>query len=213
LQLGETAKMAARVRDVANVRRAAKAGGVLVAALMSLAAPSHGVAKEPGWLSHPYTYVVVNQDVRQVLLEFGQNLNVPVKISDQVQRRTLRGPLTVMPAGEFLRTVCESAGLVWYFDGTVLHINSAGEISRASIDAGIVATPSLKKQLENLGVLDDRYPLKIDIASRVVSVAGPPPYIAAIKQSLVVIAKATPQIRERIEEKRIRVFRGGQEGT
>jgi type III secretion protein C len=200
-------------RNVRNAKRAAKAGSALFAALMSLTAPLPVFGKEPGWLAAPYTYVVVNQDVRQVLLEFGQNLNVPIKISEQVQRRNLRGPMTVMLAGDFLKTVCDSAGLVWYFDGTVLHVSSAGEISRASIDAGIVASPALKKQLENLGVLDDRYPIKIDIAARVVSVAGPPPYIETVKQSLVVIAKATPRFREIIEEKRIRVFRAGQEGS
>jgi type III secretion protein C len=206
-------EMAVAENHMINARRALKIGGALIAGLMSLTAPLHAYGKEPGWLSNPYTYVVVNQDVRQVLLEFGQNVNVPVKISDQVQRRTLRGPLTVMAAGDFLKTVCDSAGLVWYYDGTVLHINSAGEISRASVDAGIAASPALKKQLENLGVLDDRYPLRIDNASGVISLAGPPPYIAAIKQALVVIAKGTPRVRDIIEEKRIRVFRAGQEGS
>jgi type III secretion protein C len=204
--------MAVVERDMTNPRRALKTARALVAVLISLTAPLPGFGKEAGWLSTPYTYIVVNQDIRQVLLEFGQNMNVPIKISDQVQRRTLRGPLTVMAAGDFLKTVCESAGLVWYFDGTVLHVSSAGEISRASIDAGFVATPSLKKQLENLGVLDDRYPLKIDTASRVVSVAGPPPYIDAVKQAILVIAKGTPRVRE-IFERPVRVFRAGQEGT
>jgi type II secretory pathway component GspD/PulD (secretin) len=199
-------------RDIRNARRALKTGSALVAVLMSLTASVPAFAKEPAWLSGPYTYIVVNQDVRQVLLEFGQNMNVPIKISEHVQRRKLRGPLTVMAAGEFLKTVCDSAGLVWYFDGTVLHISSAGEVSRASIDASFVASPSLKKQLENLGVLDDRYPLKIDIASHVISVAGPPPYIDAIKQALVVIARGMPRVRE-IIEKPVRVFRAGQEGT
>src|SRR5262245_2477779 len=115
LQAGS--EMAVVERDVRNARRAPKAGIALAAVLMSLAAPLPGFGKEPGWLAGPYTYVVLNQEVRQVLLEFGQNMNVPVKISDQVQRRKLRGPLTVMAAGEFLKTVCDSAGLVWYFDG------------------------------------------------------------------------------------------------
>jgi type II secretory pathway component GspD/PulD (secretin) len=200
-------------RDVINAKRVLKMGSALVAVLMTFAAPQSALGKELGWLSRPYTYVVVNQDVRQVLIEFGQNLNVPVKISDQVQRRNLRGPLNVMAAGEFLKTVCDSAGLVWYYDGTVLHISSAGEISRASINAGFVASPSLKKQLESFGVLDDRYPLRIDLASGVISVAGPPPYIDAIKTTVQVIAKGTPRVQGVIESRRVRVFRAGQEGT
>jgi type II secretory pathway component GspD/PulD (secretin) len=210
---GSEGMVAVVERDVKNARRILKAGSALVVVLMNLAVLRAAFGKELGWLSGPYTYVVVNQDVRQVLIEFGQNLNIPVKISDHVQRRNLRGPLNVMAAGEFLKTVCESAGLVWYFDGTVLHVSSAAEISRASIDAGFVASPSLKRQLENLGVLDDRYPLRIDAASGVISVAGPPPYIDAVKRSIQVIAKGTPRVQGVIEAKRVRVFRAGQEGT
>jgi len=191
-----------------------KIASALAAALMAITVSLPVFGREPNWPSGPYKYIIVNQDVRQVLIEFGRNLNLPVKISDQVQPRRLRGPFAIMTAGEFLKTVCDSAGLVWYYDGTVLHISSAGEISTASIDTGSLASPRLMRQLENLGVLDGRYPLKIDAASGVISLAGPPPYITAIRQSLQSIAN-TGRVRVITggDDKTVRVFRAGKEGT
>ncbi len=196
---------------VASARCAIGRCAAFAAAL--LAVPLIAFGAEPNWPSGSYNYVVVNQDVREVLTEFGRNLNLPVKISDRVQSRHLRGPFTVTTAGGFLKTVCETAGLVWYYDGTVLHISSSGEITTASMDVGhALASWDLRKQLQNLGVLDERYTLRTDAASGVVTVAGPPPYIATIRQSLQVIAKARGPVSDG-DDKRVRVFRGGPAGS
>ena len=83
---------------------------------------------EPKWATGPYRYIVVDQDIRAILTEFGRNMNVTVKVSDQVAVRRIRGRLPVAGAKDFLNRLCESYGLAWYFDGAVLHISGTTEV-------------------------------------------------------------------------------------
>src|SRR5215471_7622238 len=91
-------------------------------------------ASEPKWPQGQYKYLVIDQDIKEVLTEFGRNIDVPVEVSDQVKGR-LRGQLPVATAREFLNQLCESYGLVWYFDGAALHINAKSEIKTELINA------------------------------------------------------------------------------
>jgi type III secretion protein C len=173
------------------------------------AMPLLAFGAEPVWPAGPYPYIVVNQDVREVLKEFSANLHLPVKVSDHVQSRRLRGPYTITTANGFLKTVCDAASLVWYYDGSVLYISSAGEISTASIPvASTLAPQNLYRQLQGYGVLDERYTFKSDPITGVVTVAGPPPYIATVKQTLDNLAKA----RGRSDDTGVHIFRGGTSG-
>jgi hypothetical protein len=51
-------------------------------------------ALDPKWPG-PYKYVVIDQDLKDALIEFGRNINVPVKFSDEVKGK-LRGDLGIL---------------------------------------------------------------------------------------------------------------------
>jgi type II secretory pathway component GspD/PulD (secretin) len=168
-------------------------------------------AAEPSWPAGSYKYVVIDQDVRDVLTEFGQNINIPVKISDQVKGR-IRGPLDVATAERFLKTICASHGLVWYFDGSVMHINVASEIETAFIDLRRLQPQELSDKLLKLGYADPRYPIKATTTADVVSVSGPPPYLALIRETVAAMVRSAPRpAREESvpDVPSVRVFRGG----
>src|SRR5215467_12656878 len=106
---------------------------VVAAALTAPLARAH--AMEPKWPTGPYKYLVIDQDIKGVLSEFGRNVDMPVDLSDQVKGR-LRGRLPTASAKEFLDSLCESYGLVWYFDGAVLHVNAKAELKTELISIG-----------------------------------------------------------------------------
>ena len=54
-------------------------------AVLAIAAPV--AAMEPSWPVTPYDYVVVDQDLRTVLLQFGANIGTRIALSDQVGGR------------------------------------------------------------------------------------------------------------------------------
>jgi len=185
---------------------------VLSAAALALCAPQHAsFAGEPSWPTGVYKYVVIDQDIRDVLGEFGRNTNVPIKLSDQVKGR-IRGPLEPGSAAAFLKTLCDGHGLVWYFDGAVLHVSAANEIQTAFIDLGPLRPQELTDKLAKLGYADIRYPIKATASADVVAVSGPPPYLALIQQTAAAMMRSMPRPAQEDgfkDEPKVRVFRGG----
>jgi type III secretion protein C len=164
----------------------------LTAAAILIGTPQVAAAMDPKWPPGPYKYVVIEQDLKDALIEFGRNINVPVKVSDEVKGK-LRGDVGAASAEDFFKRLTASHGLVWYFDGSVLHVNSSSELR-----TDVVA------KLSKLGIADPRYPIRTTPGSGLISVSGPPPYIVLVRQTLIAMARQIPQG----EDTRVRVFRG-----
>ena len=175
----------------------------------ALAPAGAAFALEPKWPAGPYKYLVIDQDVKGVLTEFGRNIGVPVDVSDQVKGR-LRGRLAVATARDFLDRLCESYGLVWYFDGAVLHVNARAEIRTELISVGRISPGEVSEKLNALGIADPRFPVRSTQDMSVVSVSGPPSFVSLVRQTLTALAPPPP-VREDShgDEIRVRVFRGG----
>jgi type III secretion protein C len=176
---------------------------VLTAAAILVGMSQVAGALDPKWPSGPYKYVVIEQDLKNALIEFGRNINVPVKVSDEVKGK-VRGDLGAGSAEEFFKQLTANHGLVWYFDGSVLHINAASELRTEVIDLGRIASTDVVTKLTKLGIADSRYPIRTTPGSGVISISGPPPYIVLVRQTLIAMARAVPQG----EDTRVRVFRG-----
>jgi type II secretory pathway component GspD/PulD (secretin) len=183
--------------------------GVRLTVIASLSLLSGSVASaEIKWRAGPYKYVVIDQDIKDVMIEFGSNINVPVRVSDQVTGH-LRGPLPITTAEDFLKGLCESHGLVWYFDGSVLHISAAKEIETVFIDIGRLRPQELSDKLLKLGIADSRYPVIATANADVVSVSGPPPYVSLVQRTAAAMVRAATPRQAPGDEPRVRVFRGG----
>ena len=176
---------------------------VLMAAAILIGLPQVAGALDPKWPPGPYKYVVIEQDLKDALVEFGRNINVPVKVSDEVKGK-LRGDLGAGTAEEFFKQLTASRGLVWYFDGSVLHINAATELRTEVIDLGRILPTDVVSKLSKLGIADPRYPIRTTPGSGLISVSGPPPYIVLVRQTLMAMARQVPEG----EDTRVRVFRG-----
>lgn len=172
---------------------------------------------EPKWPTQPYRYIVVDQDLRDVLTEFGRNIGVPVRISDAAVGRRVRSEFATVSPRDFLQRLCTAYGLVWYFDGTVLHVNGDGEIRTEFITLGAARSDKLVERLNALGVADPRYAVRTTGKAGVVSISGPPPFLSLVRQTADAMEKSmAPQpVREVTDgdEKRVRVFRGTHEGS
>ena len=176
----------------------------LVGILLVIAAPASSA--EIKWPPGPYNYIALDQDLREALIELGRNTGVTVKASDSVRGR-LRNVMPANSAQEFLRRLCDNFGLVMYFDGFVLHINTIAEIKTDVIPLGNRMTiGEANERLRKLGIDDPRYPLRSS-ADGVVSVSGPPPYLTLLRQTL---GPPTPkEVSIPGRDSGIDVFRGG----
>jgi type II secretory pathway component GspD/PulD (secretin) len=175
----------------------------------ALASVGSAFGMEPQWPVGPYKYMVIDQDIKGVLTEFGRNVGVPIDLSDQVKGR-LRGRLAVAQPREFLDRLCESYGLVWYFDGAVLHVSAKAEIRTELVSIGRLSPGQVNEKLNALGIADPRFAVRSTPDASVISVSGPPPFVSLVRQTVAALAPPPP-VREDThgDEIRVRVFRGG----
>jgi type II secretory pathway component GspD/PulD (secretin) len=186
--------------------------GVRVAFLMLgivLLAATPASSLEPKWPSGPYRYLVIDQDVKDVLVEFGRNIGVPTRVSDQVSGR-MRGRVPVTSAHEFLNLLCERNGLVWYFDGAVLNVGAETEVKTELVNIGSLPAGELLAKLDTLGIADQRFPVRTTLDAGIISVSGPPAFISLVQQTIAAMSKSAAQPpREGDQHPGVRVFRGG----
>lgn len=176
----------------------------IVLLVQTLAVPGPVLAAEPRLDPGPYPYVIVDQDIKGVLVEFGRNVGLPVDVSDQVKGR-MRGEHTTGSARQFLDGLCESYGLVWYFDGRVLHVNAKNEVRTEIVDIGRVPLMEALDHLAAIGVSDQRFAVERGDGAGTVSLSGPPAFVNLARKELTALAR-----RPRDDgEEYMRVFRGG----
>jgi type II secretory pathway component GspD/PulD (secretin) len=188
--------------------------GLLVAVAISTTlacSQRHAFASEPNWPAGPFRYLVIDQDTKDVLQEFGNITNIPITVSDEV-RGHVRGPLPITTAENFLKQICENQGLVWYFDGLKLYVSAASEIDSLMISLGPLRMQELSDRLQKLGIADPRYPLNTTQKADMVMVSGPPRYLALVRQTYEAMKQAliprTVMENGVGDEPRVRVFRG-----
>jgi type III secretion protein C len=162
-------------------------------------------AAQPDWFEEAYAYVVLDQDVRTTLTEFGRNLGIPVVLSDAVKGR-VRGRIEATNAGEFLERLSGANGLTWYSDGAVLHVSADTEFATRVLDAGRLNAEQVTRKMQELGLADDRFSLRGARSGRVITVSGPPAFIAAADQ---LVQRMQPEPVVAGDDPRVRIFRGG----
>ena len=169
----------------------AAALGWAALALLFPADCAGALAAEPAWPSAPYTYVVVDQDLRTVLQEFGTNLGLRVAVSDAVQGR-VRGRLPALPPRQFLDHLAQVYGLDWYYDGLVLSVSAASEATTRLLPLQGIALGELESGLRSADVLDPRFPIRPGPTPGLVQASGPPRYLDLVQRSLAAMVADRP---------------------
>lgn len=146
-------------------------------------------AVQPAWPSTPYRYVVVDQDLKVVLQEFGRNVGVRITLSDAVQGR-VRGRFPELAPMAFLEHLTRAYGLDWYFDGSMLSISASSEAVTHLVPTHGLSFEQVQGDLDRSGMLDQRFGLRQGPGSGTVVASGPPRYVQLVEQSITVLTAA-----------------------
>jgi type III secretion protein C len=181
-----------------------------IAAAIAVWAVSAGttMAAEPNWAAMSADYVVVAQDLRDVLAEISNHLGLSSFISEEIKGKVsqnIRGP----SAKEMLESLANRYGIVWYYDGGKIYYSLLKENMSQIMPLGLAQFPSLKRQLSDLGLLDSRFEFRYSESGRSIFVSGPPRYIELIRQG---IEAANAQIGVRQQARAVSVIYGRSAG-
>ncbi|WP_434563126.1 type III secretion protein [Pseudomonas sp. Z4-20] len=160
----------------------------------------------PQWFAEPYAYVLVEQDVRAALEEFGHNLGLIVVMSDKVRGKS-RSKVRGESAGDFLTQLCNVNGLSWYFDGNILYLSADAENATRLFKAQGHDLEQLEDYLGSLDVYGKQLSSRAGPDGDELFVSGPPAYLGMVQQH--VDHQQRHVIAPVARERGVRVFRGG----
>jgi type III secretion protein C len=167
-------------------------------------------AAEPDWPRTSYDYVVIDQDLRVVLEQFGVNTGLRVVLSDAVEGK-VHGRLPAAEPRAFLQRLTQMFGLDWYYDGAAIAVSAASEAQSRVLTLRNVTFETLHDALASADLLDPRYQLRQGPAANIAIASGPPRYLAAVQQTATALsAEKNPAqaVSSASEQGTLMVYRG-----
>ena len=166
---------------------------LLVAVVLAETPGAPEVAGDLPWKTETYTLLAREMPLREVLSTFGTAQGISVVMSEQVTGR-VSGDFRDVPPLEFLERITTLYNLIWYYDGAILYIYSDSEITTMLLDLQYMKAAEVRSMLCDLGMEDERFPIKTTSDDELLMVAGPPRYVQVVVE---LVAKA-----DRLREKR-----------
>lgn len=134
------------------------------------------------------SYSVVDQDLRDMLIGIGAQIGLRAQVSARVHGQ-VHGRLPPATARKMLDRLASLYGFDWYCDDRTLYVSAYDEAVSKILPLGPVGADELVETLQQLGVSDDRWRVRVARASDVVAVDGPPHYAALVDQTLAALAQ------------------------
>jgi type III secretion protein C len=152
------------------------------------------------WKRKNFEYIAENQKVSEVIREFAASQGVPAVVAPEIDG-TVNAKFNLPPA-RMMDVLAATFSLVWYYDGSVLHVYPASVIKTELLRLNKSKVEELQQSLERLKIYDARFPIMVDSVQGTIVVSGPPRYVDMVSE----VAKVVAENADRTGEATIRVF-------
>jgi type III secretion protein C len=144
-----------------------------------LAVSQDAAAADPSWVGSRFVYLANGSSVSETLNLFAARQDLRVRLSGPVDS-IVSGRFAMSPR-QFIDTLCEAYGLVWYYDGAVLQVSRQSDQQHVEIRPNFMSAPALRAALDHAAVSDAHFPLQVDDTAGTVLAAGPADYIERVR--------------------------------
>ena len=172
-----------------------------LAASLTLSALQPASAAPVRWRATSVHIAVEGKDLKDVLRDFTASQGVAASIAGNVQG-AVTGRFDMSPQ-RFLDTLASTFGFVWFYDGSVLSISSANDVTHQVIKLDHASASDLRAALHTMSVDDARFPVVYDESAGTAIVNGPPQYVQMVSE----IARRLDENASRRSGSVIRVFK------
>ncbi|MEM5367471.1 type III secretion system outer membrane ring subunit SctC [Paraburkholderia azotifigens] len=142
-----------------------------IAAALLMMGLSTGQAAPISWRPGEVHISVESRDLKDVLRDFAASQGIIATIAPNVQG-TVSGRFD-LPPRRFIDTMAATFGFVWFYDGSVLSISTADDVTTKVIKLDFAGTQSLRATLKQIGLDTDRFPIVYDPEQGVALITGP----------------------------------------
>lgn len=132
----------------------------------------------PRWVSKRYQYAAESKPLKEVLRDFASSQGMTLSMSNDIDG-VVAGRFDLKPEN-FIDMLSRSYGFSWYFDGVVLHVSSAKDVSSRLIKLSSGNTFQLREVLIRMGVMEKGFPIRFDHEANTALVQGPTQYVELV---------------------------------
>jgi type III secretion protein C len=158
-----------------------------------------GAADIP-WRTKQFKYIAEQKKLTEFLREFALSQGITTVISHEVDG-VVNAKFDLSPRAT-LELIAGTYGLIWYYDGNVLHIYSSNEAKSEILRLSAANVAKLQQNLKQLKIADRRYPIAYDETENTVLVSGPKRYVELVQQA----ARYMDENQSRRSSSEVRVF-------
>ncbi|OXJ06593.1 type III secretion system outer membrane ring subunit SctC [Burkholderia sp. AU6039] len=171
------------------------------AGVIGLAASGAAHADAVRWRNGVAHVTAEGKDLKDVLRDLLASQGVTVSIADNVQG-TVTGRFD-MPPQRILDTLAATFGFVWFYDGSVMSISNANDVTRQIVRLDNASIGDLNSTLRSVGLDDKRFPITYDNGARTLIVSGPPQFVQMVSS----VAKHLDETMQRANGTVVRAFK------
>ena len=150
---------------------------IFIFALLLIAiSPAYPQSSQLDWADYRYGYFAQDKALQEVIADFAAELKLPVMISPAVVG-LVNGDFPTMKAIDFLSMLARVYRLMWFYDGTVLHVYSTRELREEIIPLATDQMTDIEAVFKELDVIGTHYHWKIIPNRNRMELSGPPRFI------------------------------------
>lgn len=161
----------------------AAARGLLFALLLA-ASGAHAQSREIPWRGPAvFEMLAENKDLKSVLRSLTGSHGVTAVIDEDIPATPINGRFKLAPQS-MLDFLCNSYGLIWFYDGSLLHIERASQAQNEVLRVNAVADAKVREMLRQLGAFPVRPPLQLSVNNGLVRVGGPRAFVKMVREAV-----------------------------
>jgi type III secretion protein C len=125
-------------------------------------------------------YNVIQQDIRSALKDMSTQMGIPINVASNVKGNVTAGNYAGT-ARKILDEMVADLNLQWFFDGRSVYVTSISDAQMKILRLQDFTMPTLEAALDNIWLDTQNFPLRYDEYNNMVTVYGPPRYVAMIE--------------------------------
>jgi hypothetical protein len=167
----------------ALTRRCTRRIARLLAAALCISVMQDSVLKaaEVPWNGTRFAYVANGDSLADTLRVFAASQGLPLQLDGPIDG-VFSGRFAMSPRS-FLDTLCATYGLVWHYDGAMLHVSTVSQQQQLEIRPNYLTPQTLNAALARAGAVDVRFPLHTSKENGTLDIFGPRAYVERVRDA------------------------------
>ncbi|MEQ4924310.1 type III secretion system outer membrane ring subunit SctC [Proteus hauseri] len=129
----------------------------------------------------PDMFIAVDTRIEQFFYVLSDKLNKPFILSSAVKKMRITGNFDISSPEDAFELIVRRMSLLYFNDGKSVYVYESNEIRQELFQVKNIGMNELKDYLQDVGLYDQRFPLRSGRDQRTFYISGPPIYIKLVK--------------------------------